>query len=739
LFFFPFNIISFYIDSRGRQEVEKKMSFSSSSAAPPDFLDGGGEPTMVDLPAATAGNDNIAAALSNNNTNNSINVDNTNNAGTWSLMGGGMTNSLLKGKNATTNDNTTKSQQQPSNDNAAASTLFFSSFSNHTAAATTTTLAASAAVATAVVSTLTKSFTNTVTGRNTLPDKTTASQVLMFRQLLHTSCRPGLRLSRGYEGTEAQRAVLFMPWWERGIERSGKMSISYDNLITRLWISGAILPFENNDDDDDDYRCCEEGNTDDDKEVETTTLPPHRKGINTLVNERGLPPIPHTWWIDRLGFQQDDPVTDFRSGGVLSLAMLVHIVESCPDVHARFVPKKKQPPTPLSSTSLLHQSHTNISEHPPPPHQKELLTSLEEIIHDDASVLPFGITCINITDMLAKFLLFSKSIDKMDALLSAKPFWKMFLDPNAMLVLQEVSLDLLCDVCVEIGRERRLRNLLLVENNNNNNHHHSLVKDKMNKNAVGMHDRCGKVTVFDFTEIMERTEKRVGDEVLGAGPRNVDELRAVARRVKSKYLMRIQLKEKHLEKRSGKSEPQQQQVNPMKVIGDVTNESMRNVVGGVGNVVGGVGGFVNRFRGSSNVGASSAATEASNDDTGSGFVPSTPTEEVNFDGNKEETTTTSDLFGLSSSPCGCLIDLPVDDSTGDMNVAGGSSRAQEAVSSNPAAAAAASLDISDAVTDLSGALSEAFDLLGDGDFTADDLDAMDVKVDAASAFTFDDL
>jgi hypothetical protein len=32
----------------------------------------------------------------------------------------------------------------------------------------------------------------------------------------------------------------------------------------------------------------------------------------------------------------------------------------------------------------------------------------------------------------------------------------MFIDPNAMLVLQEVSLDLLCDVCVEIGRERRL-------------------------------------------------------------------------------------------------------------------------------------------------------------------------------------------------------------------------------------------------------------------------------------------
>ena len=48
----------------------------------------------------------------------------------------------------------------------------------------------------------------------------------------------------------------------------------------------------------------------------------------------------------------------------------------------------------------------------------------------------------------------------MDALLSAKPFWKMFIDPNAMLVLQEVSLDLLCDVCVEIGRERRIQKLV---------------------------------------------------------------------------------------------------------------------------------------------------------------------------------------------------------------------------------------------------------------------------------------
>ena len=128
---------------------------------------------------------------------------------------------------------------------------------------------------------------------------------------------------------------------------------------------------------------------------------------------------------------------------VLSLAMLVHIVESCPAVHSRFVPKPK-------IDTLAGSSEDNI-------------LTLEEIITDDASVLPFGITCINITDMLAKFLLFSKAVDKMDALLSAKPFWKMFIDPNSMLVLQEISLDLLCDVCVEIGRERRVQRLVEME------------------------------------------------------------------------------------------------------------------------------------------------------------------------------------------------------------------------------------------------------------------------------------
>lgn len=261
----------------------------------------------------------------------------------------------------------------------------------------------------------TKSLSHNLTGRNTLPDKTTASQVLMFRQLLHTKCRPGLRLSRAYQGTPAQRAVLHMPWWERGIETTKKMVISYDNLITRLWLSGAIMPFERGGYAAVDTCALVEGRDRDDGDQKATT-----SSIDTLINEKGLPPIPHDYWVDRMGFQQTDPVTDFRSGGVLSLAMLVHIVESCPAVHSRFVPK------PNTAATGMDESDGGV-------------ISLEEIISDDASVLPFGITCINITDMLAKFLMFSKAVDKMDALLSAKPFWKMFIDPNALLVLQEVS------------------------------------------------------------------------------------------------------------------------------------------------------------------------------------------------------------------------------------------------------------------------------------------------------------
>ena len=233
----------------------------------------------------------------------------------------------------------------------------------------------------------TASLQNLTARKYTLPDKTVASQVLMYRQLLHTKCRPGLKLSRPYQETPAQIAVLHMPWWEQGIEESRKMIISYDNLITRLWLNGAIEPFQTSDD-----------------------------AAETFITEEGLPPIPHQFWVDRLGFQQPDPVTDFRSGGVLSLAMMVYMVESKPEICRRF-------------------------------------------FLGDTKVLPFGITCINVTDMIAKFLMLAKSTDRMDALLSQKPFWKMFADPNAITAVQELAMSMLCDVASEVGEEKKIPHL----------------------------------------------------------------------------------------------------------------------------------------------------------------------------------------------------------------------------------------------------------------------------------------
>ena len=82
-------------------------------------------------------------------------------------------------------------------------------------------------------------------------------------------------------------------WWERGIEQSKKMVISYDNLITRLWLSGAIMPYEKG------------GYASNHQLMDGTSLDAAVDGaIDTLVNEKGLPPIPHEFWVHRLGFQQ---------------------------------------------------------------------------------------------------------------------------------------------------------------------------------------------------------------------------------------------------------------------------------------------------------------------------------------------------------------------------------------------------------------------------------------------------
>merc|ERR1719223_917801 len=83
----------------------------------------------------------------------------------------------------------------------------------------------------------------------------------------------------------------------------------------------------------------------------------------------------------------------------------------------------------------------------------------QRLLTGDAAVLPFGLTCINVTDMIAKFLMLAKSTDKMDALLSQKPFWRMFADPNAITAVQELAMSMLCDVACEVAQEKKIPHL----------------------------------------------------------------------------------------------------------------------------------------------------------------------------------------------------------------------------------------------------------------------------------------
>lgn len=74
---------------------------------------------------------------------------------------------------------------------------------------------------------------NLTTRRYTLPDKSVASQVLMYRQLLHTKCRPGLKLSRDYQETPAQKAVLHMP--VSGFTNIHCLCHCFVSLLLLLW------------------------------------------------------------------------------------------------------------------------------------------------------------------------------------------------------------------------------------------------------------------------------------------------------------------------------------------------------------------------------------------------------------------------------------------------------------------------------------------------------------------------
>lgn len=57
------------------------------------------------------------------------------------------------------------------------------------------------------------------------------------------------------------------------------------------------------------------------------------------------------------------------------------------------------------------------------------------------------------------------------------------------------------------------------------------------------------MTVFDFATILERTERRVRDDLLGAGPKTVDELRSIAGRLRIRYQTQLERRIQRAEQR----------------------------------------------------------------------------------------------------------------------------------------------------------------------------------------------
>lgn len=248
----------------------------------------------------------------------------------------------------------------------------------------------------------------------------------MYRQLLQTPCKPHLRLSRKYTSTPAQRAVKDMPWWSEEDMKGNKMVVSYGDLMKRLWIGGGGYSGYGGDD----------------------------------------PVIPNApFWVDRMGFQLPDPLTDFRGGGVLSLSMMVFIVEQ----------------------------HSEV---------------MERYISGDASDLPFALTCVNCTDMLAKVCMLESKVESIDVLLSQKPFWRCFSSPHSLLQLQLLSMQFVADVHNEQTEE-----------------------------VTGGGTEGGGGALINFEEILDIVKERI-EGVLDHGPKDYTELVSISAIQRNKHILK---------------------------------------------------------------------------------------------------------------------------------------------------------------------------------------------------------
>ncbi len=97
--------------------------------------------------------------------------------------------------------------------------------------------------------------------------------------------------------------------------------------------------------------------------------------------------------------------------------------------------------------------------------------------------------------------------------------------------------------------------------------------------------------MFDFATILERTERRVRDDLLGAGPKSVGELRSIAGRLRLKY-------ETQLEKRIQRATQQQNQLEGIKQDTPAANPPpLKDVLDKAGGAAGAVAGAAGALAG----------------------------------------------------------------------------------------------------------------------------------------------
>lgn len=66
-------------------------------------------------------------------------------------------------------------------------------------------------------------------------------------------------------------------------------------------------------------------------------VPPDPQTLNSIeTSTQGVPPRPSKEW-KRLGFQGEDPVTDIRGMGMLSIRLMIGMARSHPALHSSLV------------------------------------------------------------------------------------------------------------------------------------------------------------------------------------------------------------------------------------------------------------------------------------------------------------------------------------------------------------------------------------------------------------------